>query len=61
MTAILHEAAPVRYWDHDLGPDELRLLVTAVGPDGADHVSRHRAGGLRSRRGAAIGGRGIRG
>ena len=28
VTAILHETAPVRYWDHDLGPDELRLLVT---------------------------------
>ncbi len=37
VTAILHEAAPVRHWDHDLGPDQLRLLVTAVGPDGADH------------------------
>jgi dipeptidyl aminopeptidase/acylaminoacyl peptidase len=36
VTAILHEAAPVRHWDHDLGPDQLRLLVTAVGPDGAD-------------------------
>ena len=35
VTAILHEAAPVRHWDHDLGPDQLRLLVTAVGPDGA--------------------------
>ena len=23
------------YWDHDLGPDELRLLVTATG-DGAE-------------------------
>ena len=35
VTAILHEAAPVRHWDHDLGPDQLRLLVSAVGPDGA--------------------------
>ena len=33
VTAILHEAAPVRHWDHDLGPDQLRLLVTAVGTD----------------------------
>jgi dipeptidyl aminopeptidase/acylaminoacyl peptidase len=33
VTAILHESPLVRYWDHDLGPDELRLLVT--GPDGA--------------------------
>jgi len=27
ITAILHEAAPVRYWDHDLGPDQPRLLA----------------------------------
>ena len=27
VTAILHEAPLVRYWDHDLGPDEQRLLV----------------------------------
>jgi dipeptidyl aminopeptidase/acylaminoacyl peptidase len=34
VTAILHEAAPVRHWDHDLGPDQLRLLVTPAGPGG---------------------------
>ena len=28
VTAILHESPLVRYWDHDLGPDEPRLLVT---------------------------------
>ena len=33
VTAILHEAGPVRHWDHDLGPDQLRLLVTVA--DGA--------------------------
>jgi dipeptidyl aminopeptidase/acylaminoacyl peptidase len=27
VTAILHESAPVRYWDHDLGPDQLRLFA----------------------------------
>ncbi len=27
VTAILHESPLVRYWDHDLGPDEQRLLV----------------------------------
>ena len=27
VAAILHEAGPVRYWDHDLGPDCLRLLA----------------------------------
>jgi dipeptidyl aminopeptidase/acylaminoacyl peptidase len=28
VTAILHESPLVRYWDHDLGPDEQRLLAT---------------------------------
>ena len=56
VTAILHEAAPVRHWDHDLGPDQLRLLVTAAGPDtadcelaelaGADRAAERRSGGL---------------
>jgi dipeptidyl aminopeptidase/acylaminoacyl peptidase len=27
VTAILHESGPVRYWDHDLGPDSLRLQL----------------------------------
>jgi dipeptidyl aminopeptidase/acylaminoacyl peptidase len=27
VTAILHESVPVRYWDHDLGPAELRLFA----------------------------------
>jgi dipeptidyl aminopeptidase/acylaminoacyl peptidase len=27
VAAILHESYPVRYWDHDLGPDWPRLLV----------------------------------
>jgi dipeptidyl aminopeptidase/acylaminoacyl peptidase len=31
VTAILHESAPIRYWDHDLGPDQIRLF--AVDPD----------------------------
>jgi dipeptidyl aminopeptidase/acylaminoacyl peptidase len=42
VTAILHEAAPVRHWDHDLGPDQLRLLVSAVGPDGASIAAERR-------------------
>jgi dipeptidyl aminopeptidase/acylaminoacyl peptidase len=33
ITAILHESAPVRFWDHDLGPDQLRLF--AVDPEHA--------------------------
>jgi dipeptidyl aminopeptidase/acylaminoacyl peptidase len=31
VTALLHESAPVRFWDHDLGPDQIRLF--AVDPD----------------------------
>jgi dipeptidyl aminopeptidase/acylaminoacyl peptidase len=31
VTAILHESAPIRYWDHDLGPDQVRLF--ALDPD----------------------------
>jgi dipeptidyl aminopeptidase/acylaminoacyl peptidase len=27
VSAILHEEYPVRHWDHDLGPDQTRLLV----------------------------------
>jgi dipeptidyl aminopeptidase/acylaminoacyl peptidase len=27
VSAILHESYPVRHWDHDLGPDEIRLLM----------------------------------
>ena len=26
VTAILHESAPIRYWDHDLGPEQVRLF-----------------------------------
>ncbi|MBS9372788.1 alpha/beta hydrolase family protein [Rhodococcus sp. B50] len=31
VTAVLHTGYPVRYWDHDLGPDQPHLLV----PDGS--------------------------
>ena len=37
VTAILHESVPVRYWDHDLGPAQLRLFAVepaAIGRDG---------------------------
>jgi dipeptidyl aminopeptidase/acylaminoacyl peptidase len=27
VSAILHESVPVRYWDHDLGPADLRLFA----------------------------------
>jgi dipeptidyl aminopeptidase/acylaminoacyl peptidase len=29
VTAILHETVPVRYWDHDLGPTDLRLFAVS--------------------------------
>jgi dipeptidyl aminopeptidase/acylaminoacyl peptidase len=34
VRAILHESGPVRYWDHDLGPDSLRLQAVAAGGPG---------------------------
>jgi dipeptidyl aminopeptidase/acylaminoacyl peptidase len=34
VNAILLEAGPLRYWDHDLGPDQLRLLAARVGGNG---------------------------
>ena len=34
VSAILHESGPVRYWDHDLGPDNLRLQFGEI-PDAA--------------------------
>jgi dipeptidyl aminopeptidase/acylaminoacyl peptidase len=43
VTAILHESAPVRFWDHDLGPDQPRLF--AVDPDQAQETEIGWAGG----------------
>jgi len=34
VTAILHERHPVRYWDHDLGPDEPHVLFSEPAPVG---------------------------
>ena len=34
VSAILHSAYPVRYWDHDLGPDLPRLYAAEPGPAG---------------------------
>jgi dipeptidyl aminopeptidase/acylaminoacyl peptidase len=33
VSAILHEEYPVRYWDHDLGPERTRLLVADLAED----------------------------
>ena len=30
VAAILHEEYPIRFWDHDLGPDQIRLFVGQV-------------------------------
>ncbi|GLY67884.1 S9 family peptidase [Amycolatopsis taiwanensis] len=33
VSAILHEGYPVRFWDHDLGPDRTRLLAATITGD----------------------------
>src|SRR5690606_8358786 len=33
VSAILHEGYPIRYWDHDLGPDAPRLFVGTLTGD----------------------------
>jgi dipeptidyl aminopeptidase/acylaminoacyl peptidase len=30
VNAVLHTQSPVRYWDHDLGPDEVRLYAASA-------------------------------
>ncbi|HET7529415.1 MAG TPA: S9 family peptidase [Mycobacteriales bacterium] len=37
VRAILHDSSPVRYWDADLGPAQLRL-VAGAGKDGGDDL-----------------------
>lgn len=44
-TGVLHEASPVRDWDHDLGPDRPRLLVSTGGGLGSLEVVLAGAGG----------------
>jgi dipeptidyl aminopeptidase/acylaminoacyl peptidase len=34
VTALLHDGHPVRFWDHDLGPDRPRLLAAPPTPPG---------------------------
>jgi len=38
VTAILHEAGMVRYWDHDLGPDSLRLQAGEAAAQGYEEA-----------------------
>ncbi len=40
IAAILHDAYPVRYWDHDLGPDAPHLFTAAL----SEHVTQPLAG-----------------
>jgi dipeptidyl aminopeptidase/acylaminoacyl peptidase len=39
VAAILHESYPIRFWDHDLGPDEDRLLVADLPVEPAEATS----------------------
>jgi dipeptidyl aminopeptidase/acylaminoacyl peptidase len=34
VTAILHDSSPLRFWDHDLGPDEPRWLTVEMAAGG---------------------------
>jgi dipeptidyl aminopeptidase/acylaminoacyl peptidase len=36
VSAILHESVPVRFWDHDLGPDAPRLFAGSLASEGTD-------------------------
>jgi dipeptidyl aminopeptidase/acylaminoacyl peptidase len=36
VSAMLHTESPVRFWDHDLGPDQTRLFALADGSDPVD-------------------------
>ena len=41
VSAILHEGYPVRYWDHDLGPDRPRLFAGSLPDPELRDVSGH--------------------
>ncbi|AIJ24467.1 dipeptidyl aminopeptidase/acylaminoacyl peptidase [Amycolatopsis methanolica 239] len=38
VSAILHEEYPIRFWDHDLGPDRTRLVVADGVPAGEERL-----------------------
>ena len=38
VSAILHETYPIRFWDHDLGPDTPRLMVGEAPADDAETI-----------------------
>ncbi|AYA25993.1 S9 family peptidase [Rhodococcus rhodochrous] len=47
VTAVLHTGYPVRYWDHDLGPDQPHLLVPDKSGDGFTDLTPGIRGSLR--------------
>ena len=49
VSALLHETTPVRHWDHDLGPDEVRLFVVEPCADAAQPAASSRRGAARRR------------
>ena len=53
VTAVLHDGHPVRFWDHDLGPDRPRLLAAPPAgrrPPGLDRPHPRRRPGARGGR-----------
>ena len=38
ISAILHESYPIRFWDHDLGPDTPRLMVGDAPADDVETI-----------------------
>ena len=53
VTAILHEQAPVRFWDHQIGPDAVRLYAFA--PPAAESADRPELADVTGDVGFAIG------
>ncbi|MET0698759.1 MAG: S9 family peptidase [Mycobacterium sp.] len=47
VSAVLHSGYPVRYWDHDLGPDEPHLLDVSAADDGPRDLTPAPGGALR--------------
>ena len=45
VAAILHESGPLRYWDHDLGPETLRLQLGQIAGAGVETAGGGAAGG----------------
>ena len=54
VSAILHETLPVRYWDHDLGPDDPRLFAVDVAGEPAPRDLTPDAGRALSEQAAAL-------